>query len=99
MRFAKIFGYSLLVLSLGCTYTLYVLSTIEGRPIWMNYFGIAVIGWYFLTGIAILSRQKWGYYLLKLFLYILFVAFPIGTFISYKSLAYIKTNNIRAIFI
>ncbi len=99
-RFLKIFSYSLLALSFGCAYYLYaILSPIEGRPYLMNYYGFAVIGWYILTAIGILSRQRWGYYLFKLFLYILFVAFPIGTFISYKSLAYIKSNNIRALFI
>ncbi len=50
---------------------------------------------YFLTGIGIIFPTRWGYLLFKLFLYLLFMAFPIGTYISYKTLSYMKRHQIK----
>ena len=41
-----------------------------------------------------LAQKKWGYYIFKSFLYILFISFPVGTLISYFSLRYIKRSNL-----
>jgi hypothetical protein len=98
MRFVKIFGYTLIILFVGCLFTLGIYSSIEKRSLYYNYFGIALSLWYLITGIGILIRQKWGYYLFKFFLYVLLLAFPIGTIISYKSLAYIKEKDIKYLF-
>jgi hypothetical protein len=97
-RFVKIYGYAVLALSLACVLTIYFLSSIESRPLVMNYYGSAVAGWYLITGIGILSQKRWGYYLFKVFLYVLLLAFPIGTLIAYKSLSYIKRNNIKELY-
>jgi hypothetical protein len=93
-RFLNIYGWVLIVCFVGCLYTLYV-STIESSSAFIGYFGAAITLWYFVTGIGILKRKVWGYYLLKSFLYLLLLSFPIGTFISYKSLKYMKKNSIR----
>ena len=42
--------------------------------------------------------EKWGYYLLKFVVYILFLSFPIGTVISYSSLKYMKKNNVKELY-
>ena len=63
------------------------------------YFITTIALWYFLTGLGVVGLKKWGYYLFKFFLYILFVSFPIGTVISYKTLKYMKKNNIKDYFI
>ena len=94
-RFLNIYGWALIGLFVGCLYTLYAISTIESSPAFMGYFGTAITLWYFVTGIGILKRKIWGYYLLKSFLYLLLLSFPIGTFISYKSLKFMKKNSIR----
>jgi len=98
IRFIKIFGYGLIILFVGCLYTIFVSSSIDKYPVFWNYFGITISLWYLITGVGILARTKWGYYLLKGFLYLLFLAFPIGTIISYSSLRYIKKENIRDLF-
>ncbi len=49
-------------------------------------------------GFAILSQKKWGLVVFKCYLYILFLAIPIGTYISHKTLQYIKQNNITDIY-
>jgi hypothetical protein len=61
-------------------------------------FFVLTSGWYLTTGIGILLRRKWGYFLFKFFLYIFLLGFPIGTFIAYKSLKYIKRNDIKTLF-
>jgi len=50
------------------------------------------------TGLGVLYRTRWGYYLFKLFLYLLLLGFPIGTFISYKALSYMKRHRIETHF-
>ncbi len=58
----------------------------------------SVIIYFFLTGLGIILKKKWGYYLFKFFLFIFLLAFPLGTFISYKTLLYIKKYNIKSYF-
>ena len=94
-RFLNICGWVFIGISVACLYTLYAILTIESAPASMGYFATAIIVLYFLTGIGILKRKVWGYYLLKFFLYVLLLSFPIGTFISYKSLKFMKKNSIR----
>lgn len=53
---------------------------------------------YFLTGLGVVLLKKWGYILFKLFLYLLFLAFPIGTIISYLTLKYMKRHQIKVYF-
>jgi putative copper export protein len=59
--------------------------------------GISLI-YYYLTGIGMILKTKWGYILFKTFLYLALLAFPIGTVISYITLSYIKKNNIKQYF-
>jgi hypothetical protein len=49
-------------------------------------------------GFAILSRKRWGLVVFKCYLYILFLAIPIGTYISYKTLQYMERHNIADIY-
>jgi hypothetical protein len=59
---------------------------------------IIVTAWNLLTGLGIIFRTTWGYYLFKIYLYIMFICFPIGTYIAYKSLNYLKENQIERFF-
>jgi len=97
-RFLNIYGWTLIAFFCGGLYTLWAVSYVQDRPISHNYFVITVSLWYLMTGIGILTRREWGYYLFKSFLYVMFLAFPIGTIISYKSLGYMKRNNIKSFF-
>jgi hypothetical protein len=97
-RFLNVYGWILILFFCGCLYTLWVTSYIEDHPISHDYFVITISLWYLITGIGILARREWGYYLFKSFLYVMFLAFPIGTIISYKSLGYMKRNNIKRFF-
>ncbi len=62
------------------------------------YFWGGCVVFYLVLGLGVLFRTKWGYLLLKGFLYVLFVCFPIGTWISYKILSYIKRHELKQYF-
>lgn len=94
-RFIKGYGIILIILFVVSFLSILLFSSIEGYPKSNQYIGILISLWYLITGIGILSLKKPGYFLFKFFLFVLFIAFPIGTIISYKSLKYIKENNIK----
>lgn len=54
--------------------------------------------WYLLTGLGILLQRIWGYYLLKIYIYILILGFPIGTYFVVKSLRYLRKYEIKNYF-
>ncbi len=94
--FIKIYGYIIIAIFVGCVYAHYSLL---GQRYHSDYIGIGLSLWYLTTGIGILMRTKWGYYLFKFFLYSLLLGFPIGTIIAFKSLSYMKKYNIKQFFI
>ena len=77
----------------GCLYTLHV-SSIYSESFSLL-FGVAISICYLVLGVGVLVRKEWWYYLFKAFLYILMLAIPIGTLISYLSLKYMAKSNIR----
>jgi hypothetical protein len=54
--------------------------------------------WYLLMGLGLIKQWIWGYNMLKFYLYIISIGFPIGTYIGIKSLRYLKENNIKYFF-
>ena len=98
MRFIKIFGHILIVVSVvSFFYSIYAFYYFKLSQFHII-FAIVVSTWYLVTGIGILSLKKWGYYFFKFFLYFLLVSFPIGTIISYLCLKYMRNNNIKDLF-
>ena len=91
-----IFGYLLIGLSVISSLFFYWVS-LQGfyAP---KYFLISVALWYFIMGLGVIKMTKWGYYLFKVFLYLLFLSFPIGTIISYRTLSNMKKNDIKNYF-
>ncbi len=86
------------LLAAVCVSATLILSANEGKPLYSDFFGIGMAIWYLLVGVGLLSRSMWGYCLLKAFLFILALGFPIGTLISYYSLKYMKNNDIKDLF-
>jgi len=74
--------------------TIYILGEREPHYL-LFYFWVASTVFYLLTGVGVLYLTKWGYFLFKVFLFLLFLGFPIGTFISYKTLSYMKCHQIK----
>lgn len=61
-------------------------------------FIFALTFWHLITGLGILSKKKWGFFLFKLYLYVLYLGVPIGTIISKKFFTYLKDNQIEKYF-
>ena len=51
-----------------------------------------------LIGVGVIFKKIWGFYFLKGYLVLLYIAFPIGTYIAFKSLKYINKYNIAEYF-
>lgn len=90
----KIVGYFFICFSMFAVYFFRAELKLSG----FREFLIVVLSWYFLIGFGLILRKIWGYYLFVGFLYLSYPGFPIGTFIAYKGLKYIKENDIKAFF-
>ena len=98
MRPIIIFGYVLISVSVAGIVFFYWVSLQVELKLGDIYFILITAFWHIITGLGVIKSTKWGYYLFKLFLYLLFICFPIGTLISYKTLSYMKKNNIKRYF-
>jgi len=99
--FLKTYAISLILLSVAGVYPFACLYSLDNRPpdIYMFIvFLVLVAAWYLVTGVGILLRRKWGYYLFKSFIYFLLLSFPIGTLVAYASLKFMKKNHIKDLF-
>jgi hypothetical protein len=61
-------------------------------------FIISMFIFHFITGVGLLIQKVWGFYLFKLYLFIWLLGIPIGIYISYKTLQYIKKHNLQKFF-
>ncbi len=50
--------------------------------------------YHFIPGIGVVLKKEWGLKLFKIYLYILMVAFPIGTYISIRTRKYMRENGL-----
>jgi hypothetical protein len=62
------------------------------------YFWAACTILFISTGVGIVLQKRWGYILFKFFLYLMVLGFPIGTIISYKTLAYMRQHQLKRSF-
>lgn len=61
-------------------------------------FLVVMSTWHLISGLGILLRKKWGFTLMKFYLYIMYLGVPLGTLLSKKILSYIKENEIELFF-
>jgi hypothetical protein len=59
-----------------------------------SWFILVMPAWHLITGLGVVLQKAWGYYLLKFYLYVLLLAVPIGTYVAWKSLMYIREHDI-----
>lgn len=57
-------------------------------------FGIIIALIHFVIGFSVIRRTKYGFIALKYYLQLFKLCIPIGTYIAYKLLKYIKDNDI-----
>jgi hypothetical protein len=54
--------------------------------------------WHYFMGVGILARRMWGYFLMKLYLHIMLLGFPVGTYLALRALKYLRENQIIEFF-
>jgi hypothetical protein len=63
-----------------------------------SWFILVMPAWHLITGLGVVLQKTWGYYLLKVLFVTLLLAVPVGTYIAWKSLMYIREHNIENFF-
>jgi hypothetical protein len=98
LRPVKIFGSILFIIGfIGIIFDFTYLNDPE-LSTGFKIFGVVVSMWHLLGGIGVLLKKAWGFYIFKSYLYILILGIPIGTYIAFKMLGYIKRNNLKEYF-
>jgi hypothetical protein len=99
LRPVKIFG--IVLFAIGFVGIIFDFSYLNDPELSTGFkiFGVIISMWHLLGGIGILLKKAWGFYIFKSYLYILFLGIPIGTYIAFKMLDYIKRNNLKEYFI
>jgi hypothetical protein len=97
-RFVRIFGYLFAVFCLGTLWLYYLTAHVPDLRSGTSYFIAANLVFYLVGSLGLLSRRLLGYYALKVFLYVLLLAFPIGTVIAVRILRYMKREKVRSVF-
>lgn len=92
----RYFAYLFIVIAfLGFVTLALDLSNIKYLPIVWAFVG-SVSLFHLAVGIGVLFRKKWGFTIFKGYLYLIYIGFPIGTYIGHKTLKYIYENKIEA---
>ncbi len=93
-----IFGYTLIGIAiLGMT--MHFLLRVDIRyTIEFQVFILLSTLFHAFIGLGIVFQKRWGFYLMKFYLSLLYLGFPVGTYISKKLKQYIDENNIENYF-
>lgn len=94
-----IFGYCLILM--GFIAILMHLFSLKNDSHATNFtsFTVAVSLFHFIIGLGVILKKKWGYYCFRVYLYLLSIGFPIGTFIGLRTLKYIDKNNVKKFYL
>ena len=94
----KYFAYILISASVFGVWLLYDLSQQDGFDLHFSIFVAVSMALHSIVGFSILSMKRWGYVIFKCYLYLLFLAIPVGTYISYRTLKYMDANRISGLY-
>jgi len=92
VRFAGTF--CIIITLLGLIFQSYALPKSD-FDISFKYIVAIVSAFHLLVGFGVLSQKIWGYYLMKIYLYIILLGVPIGTLLSLKALNYLRENEVK----
>ena len=94
----KIFSYCVIMMGVVGILMHFFLQQDDRYAIEFMYFTLMVSFFHFFVGAGIILRHYWSYYLFKLYLYLLLIGFPIGTYIAIKMLKYIDKYDVKKFF-
>ena len=89
------FGSLILAVAVAGLFCLVVFFNDPDFFIGAKIFIIAVSAFNLFMGHNIVSRNRFGYKCLKIYLYLIYPAFPLGYFYAKKAFKYIETNSIE----
>ena len=98
--FKPIRNFGLLILAFGVAGFL-ILIVLYNDPdsfLAANIFIVVVSAFNLFMGYNILSRNRFGFKCLKIYLYLIYPGFPLGYFYAKKAFEYIKSNNIESFY-
>jgi len=99
-RFRPIQTFGIILMCIGIFGCLTVITQWSNPEIFRSawIFVLTMTIWHLLTGVGILLKKGWGFYLLKFYVYALYLAVPIGTLLAKRMLEYIRVNDIQRFF-
>lgn len=93
--------YFAIALSCACILGICLLYRVITDPSFdleFRYFLIITLSVHLLVMVGIISKRHWGLLLFKAYLYLMYLAIPIGTYIAYKTLQYINSERIDELY-
>ena len=91
----KYFGVFFVITSISIFFYLYKYPRSLEEQVYLFPFAGIVSLWYMLIGIGLLTKNKKLFVLFKVYLKILYIGFPVGTYIAKKTLSYIDKYDIE----
>ncbi|PKN66657.1 MAG: hypothetical protein CVU57_05230 [Deltaproteobacteria bacterium HGW-Deltaproteobacteria-15] len=83
------------VISGFAVFVLYIVSSIDyGFRLGFVIFSVSASLLQIITGLGLLFRRLWGFYLFRFQLHLLYFAFPLGTWLAHRTLRYIDKYRI-----
>jgi hypothetical protein len=89
------FGMFFVIISIAILFCLYRYPGSQDERVFLYPFAGVMSILHMLIGIGVLTRNKKIFALFKIYLKILYIGFPIGTFIARKTLTYIDKYDIE----
>jgi len=91
----KYFGVFFVIISISIFFCLYKYPGSAKEQVYLFPFANIVSLLHMLIGIGILTKNKKLFVLFKVYLKILYIGFPVGTYIAKKTLSYIDKYDIE----
>ena len=94
----KAFGYCFILMGVVCMLMHFSLLQDKNYTIEFVFFVLIMAFFHLLVGVGIILKKKWGFFIFKFYLYSLYLAIPVGTYISIKTFKYIEKHQIQNFF-
>jgi hypothetical protein len=94
----KIFGYCVIMMGVVGILMHFILQQDDRYTVEFMYFTLIVSFFHFFVGVGIISKNYWGYFFFKFYLYLLSIGFPVGTYVAIKMLKYIEKYDVKKFF-
>ena len=92
------FGYCFILMGSVVLFMHFLLLQSNDYTIEFKCFVLIISGFHFLAGAGVILKKNWGFHVLKFYLYCLYLALPVGTYIAIKTFKYIEQHKIENYF-